>query len=535
MKKQCQSFWGYFDLPTTVKMSGHKEPKDDIINTGLKLLIIAYFSNTSTILAMKYLLMFTAFLISTLTYCQNITGNWEGAAEVNGTELPIIFHITKDDTGKYSATFDSPKQQAFGIACSGVLQKEDSVIISIAIIKGTYSGKLTTDGLQLKGNMNQGGASLPLNLAKTGNVATKNKPIRPQTPKPPYPYKSEDVVYSNADKSIEFGATFTVPLPEPGVDYFRAPIYPTVILITGSGPEDRDETMFDHKPFAVIADYLTRHGIAVLRVDDRGVGKTTGNFSTATTADFANDVEAGIEYLKTRQDVDINHIGLIGHSEGGIIAPMLAAKRKDIKFIVMLAGPGINMMDMMGQQSADVMLSTGITKADVDLYTPLYKSIVTSILNAKDSASASKKTIEIFKQWQKDKTASTIKNTTAVENEKGIINFTNTFIKQLSSPWLKYFMKINPADYLTKVNCAVLALNGEKDIQVAAKPNLASIKAALEKNKNTNFKTMEIQGLNHLFQHCKTCTVEEYGQLEETFAPEVLPIIAEWIKAESIK
>jgi hypothetical protein len=484
---------------------------------------------------MKYLLTFATLLFSTLTFSQGIAGNWEGSAEVQGTELPIIFHIMKDSAGNYSATFDSPKQQAYDIGCSGVIQKVDSVIISIAIIKGTYAGKLSADGLKLTGYLSQGGASLPLNLVKTGNIAKANQPNRPQTPKPPYPYKSEDVVYSNADNSIKFGATFTVPLPEPGVDYFRAPIYPTVILITGSGPEDRDETMFDHKPFAVIADYLTRRGIAVLSVDDRGVGKTTGNFTTATTADFANDVEAGIEYLKTRQDVDVSHIGLVGHSEGGIIAPMIAAKRKDIKFIVMLAGPGINVLDLMVQQSADVMLSTGTPKVDVDLYNPLYKNMVTAILHAKDSTEASKKAIAIFKQWQKDKTASTIKNTTGVENEKGIINFTNTFIKQLSSPWLSFFMKINPVDYLTKVTCSVLALNGEKDIQVAAKPNLAAIKAALEKNKNADFKTEEIPGLNHLFQHCKKCTVEEYGELEETFAPKVLAIMGDWIKAESMK
>lgn len=484
---------------------------------------------------LKTIFISLALLLSISTFSQNIIGTWEGAAQIQGTELPIIFHISKDNTGKHSATFDSPKQKAFNIACSDVIIKDDSVIIMMKIINGKYAGKLSNDNLQITGNMHQGGGILPVTLIKTGNLATINHLNRPQTPKPPYPYKSEDVEYDNADRSVHFGATFTVPLPDPNVDYFRAPIYPTVILITGSGKQDRDVTLFEHKPFAVIADYLTRQGIAVLRVDDRDMGKTTGDFSKSTSADFASDVEAGIDYLKTRTDVDVNTIGLIGHSEGGILAPMVASKRKDVRFIVLLAGPGIKILEMMEQQSADVMISEGSSKTDVDLYRPLYKNIVTAIINANDSTDAGKKAIAVFKKWQTNTPAATVKNTTGVTEEKDIAAFINAFVKQLRSPWLQYFLKLDPANYLTKLNCPVLALNGEKDIQVAAKPNLAGIKTALEKNKNKNFKTMELPGLNHLFQHCKTCTVEEYGELEESFDTETLKIISDWIKTESTK
>jgi pimeloyl-ACP methyl ester carboxylesterase len=372
-----------------------------------------------------------------------------------------------------------------------------------------------------------------LTLVKKSIVATSNQIKRPQTPKPPFPYRSEEVDYYNTDKSIHFAATFTVPLPDPNVDYFRAPVYPVVILITGSGPQDRDETILGHKPFAVIADHLTRQGIAVLRVDERGMGKTTGNFSKATTGDFANDVEAGIEYLKNRLDVDTNSIGLIGHSEGGLIAPMVASKRKDIAFIILLAGPGINIMDMMTQQSADIMASAGISASDIEQYRPLYKNMVTAVINAKDSAEASQKAISVFKKWQNGKTASTIKNTTGVETEIDIIAFTNAFIRDLSGPWFLYFLKLNPYDYLSKTSCPVLALNGEKDIQVAAKPNLAGIENALKKNKQVT--TREMPGLNHLFQHCKTCMIEEYGELEESFDPETLVIISDWIKTGRFK
>ncbi len=482
---------------------------------------------------MKYIFIVLSILFCAPLFSQNIVGNWNGTLQVQGTEMPIVFHITKDSVGKYSATFDSPNQKAFNLPCSEVIFENDSVILVMQILKGHYNAILNENKKQLTGTWNQGEASLPLIMKKTSDEVTIKKIIRPQTPKPPFPYKSEDVEYDNADRSVHFGGTFTVPLPDPTVNYFRAPVYPVVILITGSGKQDRDETIFEHKPFAVIADYLTRQGIAVLRVDDRSMGKTSGDFGQSTTADFAKDVEAGINYLKSREDVDTTNIGLIGHSEGGLIAPVVAAKRKDVQFIILLAGPGVTVLDLMEQQSADVMASAGILKTDIDLYRPLYKNLVTAILNAKDTGSAAKKAVAIFKQWQSATAASTVKNTTAVGDEKGITDFTNAFIKQLNSPWLNYFMRMNPQDYLTKTNCPVLALNGEKDIQVAAKPNLAGIKNSLQKNKHVT--VMEMPGLNHLFQHCKKCTVEEYEQLEETFDTATLKIIADWIKTGRFK
>jgi uncharacterized protein len=466
---------------------------------------------------------------------QNITGNWEGVLQAQGNEIPIVFHIKQDSTEKYSATFDSPKQKAFNLACGDVIAKEDSLTVLIPLIKGRYAGLLNSDKKKLRGTWYQGPASMPLVMKKLSDVVTIKEVNRPQTPRPPFPYKSEDVEYDNADKSIHFGGTFTVPLPEPNTDNIKAPVYPTVLLITGSGPQDRDENILDHKPFAVVADYLTRQGIAVLRVDDRGIGKTSGSFATSTTFDFAFDVEAGINYLKSRKDVDTFNIGLIGHSEGGMIAPMMASRRKDIGFIILLAGPGVNVLDMMEQQSADVMSSAGTLKTDIDFYRPLYRNLVTAIINAKDAAAASKKAIAVFKKWQKGKPASAIKNTTGVEAEKDIPVFTNAFLKQLSNPWFSNFMKMNPQNYLTKTNCPVLALNGEKDIQVSAKPNLAGIKTALQKNNNNHVTTMEMPGLNHLFQHCKKCSADEYGELEESFDTVTLKIMLDWIKTGRYK
>ncbi len=469
---------------------------------------------------------------SSAIFSQNITGNWEGALQLQGNEIPIVFHISKDSTGKLTATFDSPKQKAYNLACSDVMLKEDSMMIIMQIIKGHYSGKLSEKNKRLTGTWNQIGSTFPLTMTKTSDVTTIKEIKRLQTPKPPFPYKSEEVEYDNADKSIHFGATFTVPLPNPNVNYLRAPVYPTVLLITGSGKQDRDETILGHKPFTVIADYLTRQGIAVLRVDDRDMGKTTGNFNTSTSADFAKDVEAGIDYLKRREDVDVNSIGLIGHSEGGMIAPMVAVKRRDINFIILLAGPGVKTSELLEQQSVDIMASLGIPNNNLEQYRLLYRQLISTIANEPDSVKAFDNSIAIFNNWQKGKSEAVVKRTTNVSDEKSKSVFLKEFIQQLSSPWYNYFIKFDPADYLSRVDCPVLALNGSKDIQVASKQNLDAIKMALEKNNNKNFKTMEMPGLNHLFQHCKKCSVEEYGDLEETFDTVTLKIISDWIKTE---
>ena len=474
-------------------------------------------------------------LFSCSAFCQQISGDWEGLLQAPGNEIPVVFHITKDSTGRYSATFDSPKQKAYNMACGDVIVKDDSVILMMPIIKGKYTGLLNAGKNKLTGTWYQGPASMLLLMKKTSDVVTIKEYKRPQTPKPPFPYKSEDVEYDNEDRSIHFGATFTVPFPDPNVNYFSAPVYPTVLLITGSGKQDRDETIFDHKSFAIIADYLTRQGIAVLRIDDRDIGKTTGNFATATSADFAKDVEAGLDYLKSRKDVDVNSIGLLGHSEGGMIAPMVASKRSDVKFIVLLAGPGVKISELMEQQAVDMGLTGGSSVKYMEKYRLLYRELVNTIVNEPDTAKVFSKAGIVFNNWQKDNGIFLVKNTTGVTDEKSKTKFIMAFIKQLSTPWFNYFLKFDPAEYLTKLNCPVLALNGEKDIQVSAKQNLEGIRSILEKSNNKNFKIMEIPALNHLFQHCKKCSADEYSELEESFDPGTLPLISNWIKTERFK
>ncbi|HSQ44423.1 MAG TPA: alpha/beta hydrolase [Ginsengibacter sp.] len=458
-------------------------------------------------------------LISSFSFSQNIVGNWNGNINVNGNQIPIVFHFYKDSLGNLNGRWDSPSQNAKNLPCSDVDVKADSITIELKIISGFYNGKFITKD-SIAGMWHQGNGQLALNISRT-NGSTFEPPKRPQTPKPPYGYLSEDVIYSNADHSMKYGATFTKP---------NAPLnkkYPAVLLITGSGKQDRDENIFDHKPFAVIADYLTKRGIAVLRVDDRGMGKTTGNFDTSSSADFAKDVEAGIEYLKSRKDVDVKHIGLIGHSEGGMIASMVAARDKDVSFIVLLAGTGVSGLVINDYQNTLPMKSAGMSDILIQKFLDLHHALVnaaTSYLNVGDYKTDVSK---IYYDWKKNQSPETLKALIHGTDEEAIAAFQSRY-SLFHSKWWKFFLTHDPAKDIEKLSIPVLALNGSKDIQVDPKINLPAIESALKKSKSKNYKKIELPGLNHLFQHCKKCTVDEYGELEETFAPEALEIMGDW-------
>jgi pimeloyl-ACP methyl ester carboxylesterase len=344
---------------------------------------------------------------------------------------------------------------------------------------------------------------------------------RPQTPKPPFIYTAEEVAYDNGDKSVHFGGTFTYPK---GSGPFT-----TAILITGSGQQDRDETILGHKPFAVIADDLTRKGFAVLRVDDRGMGKTTGMVKEATSADFANDVEAGLAYLKTREEVDRKRIGLIGHSEGGLIASIVASRNKDISFVILLAGPGIKGADLLADQNEAILKVNGIPADAALAYKILFRKIIEETLTSPDSATAFQKAWADGLQW-KDRQAPSILTALNIRDSITDKKVVSQLITAFSVPWMKYFLNSDPRPLIEKFHCKVLALDGSRDVQVIATTNLAGINSALKKSKSPVYETKELQGLNHLFQHCKKCTVNEYGELEETFAPEVLEIMSDWLQ-----
>jgi len=463
------------------------------------------------------------------SFAQNITGTWQGNLNVQGNQIPIVFHISKDSANNSIASFDSPSQHAFNLPCSQVILKDDSIILLMAILKGKYAGLVSKDKKQIDGLWFQGAGSLPLTVIKISDTAVVKEHKRPQTPKPPFPYHSDDVVYMNADNSLQYGATLTYPKSDSINHSAKANTYPAVILITGSGQQDRDETLFDHKPFAIIADYLTRKGFAVLRVDDRGIGKSSGNFEDATTADFAKDVEASLDFLAKQPQVNKDKIGLIGHSEGGMIAPIVADERKEIKYIILLAGPGIPIIDLMQQQIEAVSISEGKSSAEAKAAGHLMHIVWEEAGKNEDSASTIKNIRLKIGVWSKTLDTATLarikgNDTSSVNNQIA------QAMAALNSKWYKYFISFNPQPYLQKLDCKVLALNGSKDVQVVAAPNLNGIKNSLKKSKSPEYETIEIPGLNHLFQTCIKCSPSEYIDLEESFSPKALDIMGNWLQ-----
>ncbi|MBX9735163.1 MAG: prolyl oligopeptidase family serine peptidase [Chitinophagaceae bacterium] len=344
---------------------------------------------------------------------------------------------------------------------------------------------------------------------------------RPQTPAPPFDYIIDSVEYDNTDRSVHLGATLSYPkTKEP---------FTTVIMITGSGQQDRDETILGHKPFAVIADYLTKQGLAVLRVDDRMRGKSKGNVLTATSADYAEDVMTSINYLLTRKEVDKNKIGVIGHSEGGFIAPMIYTKFPTLAFIVSLAGTGISGAEILQKQQTDPLKNV-VSEKVFNAYADLTKQTLTII---HDNYSLSDSLIlesvkNVFTKWKMNNDDSTLIKLNAKNVSAEV--YANQQIKAELIPWYKYFIATEPDQFWSRVKCPVLALNGEKDIQVYPEQNITAIIKAVNKGGNKNITTKIFPGLNHLFQRCTKCTIQEYAELEETFSPEVLIYIKDWLK-----
>jgi pimeloyl-ACP methyl ester carboxylesterase len=303
--------------------------------------------------------------------------------------------------------------------------------------------------------------------------------------------------------------------------------FPAVLLIAGSGPQNRDEALFGHKPFLVLADYLTRHGIAVLRVDKRGIGKSTGDAEAATTHDFAADATKGVQFLKSRKEIDPKHIGLLGHSEGGLIAPMVAAESpSDVAFVVLLAAPGVPCDQLMFAQEAAVARAAGVPEDAIASSLDLNKRVFDVVMHEKDRDQAEKKVRELLNQH-----LSTL--TPEQREAMGGKAFIDAQLRMVLSPWFRDFLSTDPKPTLMKVKCAVLALNGGKDTQVVAEQNIPAIKAALAESGNKDVTVMELPNLNHLFQTCKTGSPSEYGRIEETMSPEVLQTVAEWITSHT--
>jgi len=464
---------------------------------------------------MKYQLLFLLSFLAIHLNAQDITGDWYGAADVMGQQLRLVFHISQDgDT--YTSTMDSPDQGAKDIPVQETIVEKENLTIKMPEIKFVYEGKVNADFTKIEGNITQGGFKLPLTLKR--DAIEKKEVIRPQDPKAPFPYHVEEVKYRNIDAGIHLAGTLTLPSAKGQ--------YPVAILISGSGPQDRNEEILGHKPFLVLADHLTRNGIGVLRFDDRGVGESTGDHDMATSASFASDVKAGIAYLKSREDVDSKKIGLIGHSEGGMIAPMVAARSKDVSYIVLLAGPGIDIPDLLLLQQEAIGKAQGTSQEVLDLNKKTSTKTYKVLKEQGDSEKMNAKLDKLFRESVSTLSEKELK-------EVGNIDvFVQNQIKSVTSPWFKFFINYKPDTYLSQVKCPVLAINGTKDLQVTYKENLTGIETSLKNGKCKNYEIKELEDLNHLFQHSKTGNPAEYGALEETFAVEALDVITAWLQAQ---
>ncbi len=443
---------------------------------------------------------------------EEIEGLWLGSLEVQGgQELRILFNISTGPEGSPTATMDSLDQGVSGIPVEKLTYKDGNLRLEVTST-GVFEGVLKEDGTALEGEWKQSGLVLPLVLTR---IEEKPEMRREQDPVKPYPYDEEEVVYENKEAGIQLAGTLTTPKTE-------GP-FPAVLLITGSGKQDRNEEVFGHRPFLVLSDYLTRQGIAVLRVDDRGVGGSTGNFSNVTTEDFAEDAVAGVEYLKSREDIDPERIGLVGHSEGGLIAPIAAVRSPDVAFIVLMAGPGVTGEEIVLAQSRLVAEADGVPEETITKNEALLKDIFTVIKEEENDTIAGEEIHGLITDM--------VENLS--EEEKQYSSYTeeslDTEIKLLVSPWTRYFLSYDPKTTLMEVECPVLAINGEKDLQVPPEENLRAIEEALEAGGNEDYTVKELPELNHLFQTAQTGSPSEYAAIEETMSPDAMELIGDWV------
>jgi pimeloyl-ACP methyl ester carboxylesterase len=431
-------------------------------------------------------------------------GVWQGALESKGMRFRLQLRISHDTRGQLVAAIDSIDQGINEFPAANVAQNESAIHFDLPAVRGVYDGTLNATKNAISGTLQQTGTSSALNFKRSDRILELR---RPQTPAKPYPYKEEELTFPNANSGISLAGTFTLPR---GPGPFSA-----AILLAGLGPLDRDEADSGHRPFLVLADYLTRKGIAVLRYDKRGIGKSTGGYDDATTADFASDAEAALAFLKSRKEIDARKIGIIGHSEGGVIAPMIASRSSDVAWIVMLAGPATRGAETLLLQSDLIARAAGMTDEQVARSLDFDRQAYLLVRQEKNRTVLESKLDDLVK-------VSGLGPAMPPAVLQRQIHWT-------SSPWFHYFLDYDPAPALQETKCPVLALSAEKDLQVPPKENAPLIQKALEAGGNKDFQIVELPGLNHLFQHCQACLPAESRAIEETFAPEALEAVSTWV------
>jgi len=435
-----------------------------------------------------------------------VTGDWVGTLAVGGTELRVVVHLQEAADGGLTGTMDSPDQGAEGIPLGTVEATADTLRFAVPSIAGRFAGVVADDGQTIEGRWTQGGGRLPLTLERTASTPTVR---RPQTPEPPFPYTIDSLAFRNPEANLTLAGTLTRPDTTAAV--------PGVVLVAGSGPQDRDGTIMGHRPFRVLADALTRRGWAVLRFDERGVGQSEGTQAGATTADFATDVRAAVSTLADRPGVDPERVGLIGHSEGGLIAPMVATRTDTASFLVLLAAPGLPGDVILADQLDRRIRQQGGDARTRAMQRGTQRRLFDVLEQDADSAAIADQLRQIMLEVEG------IGGEATIERE----------IRRLMDPWLRFFIRHDPRTVLREVEGPVLALAGSKDQQVAPDTNQTAIAQALRADERADVTVRTLEGLNHLFQTAETGAVSEYGRIEQTFAPKAIEAIASWAEAQT--
>lgn len=440
----------------------------------------------------------------------SFSGTWQGDLDLgNGLKMPLVFHFSQT-ADAYTGTLDSPTQNATGIAIDTITISLDGKLkATMSKLAAELEVSVNMTNNTLSGTFTQRSFPMQIELQAVDSYIAPN---RPQEPKPPFAYTTEEVSFSSGNHTI--CGTLTRPKGDKKL--------PCVVLLHGSGPHDRDESIFGHKPFLLLTDYLTNRGFAVLRYDKRGCHKSTGDYKSSTSKDFADDGIAAVKYLRTRQDIDASLIGLIGHSEGGVLAPMVANALPDnVKYIVLLAGNALSGEEiLLGQVGALSGNQTDKTTKQIELARRSYE-----IVKAEpDNEKAIQKIMEMRESLKADD----------AKDPHGAAKL-KAGLEALTSPWYRYFISYDPSIELSKTHCAVLALVGDRDIQVRADENLAVIERCLKAAGNQHFKTQKLPELNHLLQTCTTGMPDEYSKIEETISPQVLQIVGDWLVEQTTR
>lgn len=428
-----------------------------------------------------------------------IEGYWKGKIDLGGLQLELAFDIAPAENG-YSATLDVPAQSAFNISVDETVFQDNHLQMTMSAIGASYSGALKDKVIE--GEFTQHGMTFSLNLEK-GEKETQQM-ARPQDPQPPFNYHIEEVAFVNEKEGNTLVGTLTIPKGE-------GP-FPAMVLVSGSGQQDRDEELMNHRPFWVIADYCALHGIAVLRYDDRGIGGSTGEVENATSLDFSYDAEAAFDYLRSRKEINASKVGILGHSEGGVINFMVSARRPEVAFLVSLAGPSVNGIEGLKEQQAAILRASGMTEEAVQFNSNTNAQMFDIIEASSSREEADSLLRQLVKGWG--------------YNEELI----EQTVSEMTMPWMYYFLKYDPTEAIVQTQCPALLLNGSKDLQVIASQNLSAYEKIIAEHGKTNLTLREMPDLNHLFQHCETGSPNEYFTIDETISPEVLEMIVSFIK-----